>query len=66
MEIPELGNELIEIKKIKINKHKNSVDGFKNRLKKVEQINEMEDKAKEHLILIPKSSRVDKKWFLLT
>lgn len=53
MEIPELRNELREIKKQK--QKPTSVDGFKNRLEKVEeQINEMEDKAKEHLMLIPK------------
>lgn len=50
MEIPELRNELIEIKK-----QPHLSRWFKNRLEKVEeQINEMEDKAKEHLMLIPK------------
>lgn len=50
MEIPELRNELTEIKK-----QPHLSRWFKNRLEKVEeQINEMEDKAKEHLMLIPK------------
>lgn len=47
MEIPELRNKQIEMK--------NSTDGFKISLEKAEeQINKLEDKAKENLMSIPK------------
>lgn len=51
MEILELRSKLTEIK--------NSMDGFKNRLETAEeQIDELEGKAIENLMLVPRVSKV--------